>query len=179
MYKLYINLSLTVIKCYSIGKTALDRMSIDCGIELKKHNVACLSLMLGAVRTELTSTFLKKENENLKLKSDPNTKQNVSVKQIFQDGETVEYGGKLIVHLAQNQNIMKYTSKIVIGADYGSKYGILDIDDRKIPSHRALSTIGSFILPKSLRFLTTNSIFKDIKIPQSLLDVANSKIFRF
>jgi len=37
---------------YGIGKVAVDRMAIDCGIELKKHNVACLSLMLGAVRTE-------------------------------------------------------------------------------------------------------------------------------
>lgn len=37
---------------YGIGKVAVDRMAIDCGIELKEHNVACLSLMLGAVRTE-------------------------------------------------------------------------------------------------------------------------------
>jgi hypothetical protein len=32
---------------YGVGKAACDRMAIDCGIELKKHKVACLSLMLG------------------------------------------------------------------------------------------------------------------------------------
>jgi dehydrogenase/reductase SDR family member 1 len=29
---------------YGIGKCALDRMAVDCGIELKAHNVANLSL---------------------------------------------------------------------------------------------------------------------------------------
>ena len=57
---------------YGIGKTAVDRMAIDCGIELKKHNVACLSLMLGAVRTELTSELINEKGDKLKLKSDPN-----------------------------------------------------------------------------------------------------------
>jgi hypothetical protein len=149
------------------------------GIELKKHNVACMSLMLGAVRTELTSTFLNKESENMKLKGDPNSKQSVSVKKVFEEGETVEYGGKLIVHLAQNPKIMKYTSKILIGAEYGAKYDIKDIDNRVIPSHRELKTMGSFFLPKSLMFLTKTKPFSSFKVPQSILDVANSKIYRF
>jgi dehydrogenase/reductase SDR family member 1 len=29
---------------YGIGKCAVDRMAVDCGIELKSHNVAMLSL---------------------------------------------------------------------------------------------------------------------------------------
>jgi hypothetical protein len=32
-------------------------MAGDCGIELRKHNVAMLSLMVGAVKTELISEF--------------------------------------------------------------------------------------------------------------------------
>lgn len=165
---------------YGIGKAALDRMSHDCGIELKKQNVACLSLMLGAVRTELVTTqFLNKESENLKLKSDPNQKNSMSVKKLFEEGETVEYGGKLIAHMAKNPNIMKYSSKIVISAEYGAKYGIVDIDGRKIPSHRELSSMGSFVLPKPLMFLARTAPFKSLKVPQSVLDIANSKIFRF
>lgn len=60
---------------YGIGKAALDRMSVDCGIELKKHNVACLSLMLGAVKTELTSKYITGPFENAKLKANPDSKQ--------------------------------------------------------------------------------------------------------
>ncbi len=37
---------------YGIGKVGVDRMAIDCGIQLKNYNVSSLSLMLGAVRTE-------------------------------------------------------------------------------------------------------------------------------
>lgn len=60
---------------YGVGKAALDRMAVDCGVELKKYNVACLSLMLGAVKTELTSRFLDKSAENMKFKGNPNNKQ--------------------------------------------------------------------------------------------------------
>jgi dehydrogenase/reductase SDR family member 1 len=62
---------------YGVGKAACDRMAIDCGIELKKHNVASLSLMLGAVRTELTSDLIGQKGEKLKLKGDPNNKGSV------------------------------------------------------------------------------------------------------
>ena len=65
---------------YGIGKTAVDRMAIDCGIELKKHNVACLSLMLGAVRTELTSELISEKGDKLKLKSDPNNQSSEVIK---------------------------------------------------------------------------------------------------
>ena len=37
---------------YGVGKAALDRMSADTSIELKEHNVAVISLFLGAVNTE-------------------------------------------------------------------------------------------------------------------------------
>lgn len=60
---------------YGVGKAALDRMAVDCGIELKKSNVTCLSLMLGAVRTELTTNLVKENGDKLKLKGDPNNKQ--------------------------------------------------------------------------------------------------------
>lgn len=40
---------------YGIGKAAVDRMAVDCGIELKKHNVTMLSLYPGAVKTELVT----------------------------------------------------------------------------------------------------------------------------
>ncbi len=43
---------------YGVGKAAVDRMAVDCGIELKKYNVACLSLYPGAVKTELINKLV-------------------------------------------------------------------------------------------------------------------------
>ena len=37
---------------YGIGKAGCDRMAADCGTELKKHNVAMISLWPGPVKTE-------------------------------------------------------------------------------------------------------------------------------
>ena len=37
---------------YGVGKAACDRMAADCAMELKKHNVAMVSLWPGAVKTE-------------------------------------------------------------------------------------------------------------------------------
>ena len=165
---------------YGVGKAGLDRMSVDCGIELKSSNVACMSLMLGAVRTELTSGFISKEGETMKMKGDPNNKQDaMSVKKLFEEGETVEFGGKILCAMAQDANIMKMTSKIVIGAEYARKKGIVDIDGREIPTHRELSFMAPYILPKSMRSWAINSPLKSLKVPQSILDIANSKFFRF
>ncbi|RNA30998.1 dehydrogenase reductase SDR family member 1-like [Brachionus plicatilis] len=158
---------------YGVGKAALDRMAVDCGIELKKHKIACLSLMLGAVRTETMTDLVSKGGEKLKLKSDPNSKTNVGLKEMFDQGETVEFGGKIITNMASNSKIMKYSGKIVIASDYADKYGIKDIDGRRVPSHRELQNIAPF-LPKNLRFLTS-ILPGGFKIPQAFIDIANSK----
>ena len=45
-------------------------MAADCGIELKKHNVAMISLYPGAVKTELIQAFTKNfSNENTNIEN--------------------------------------------------------------------------------------------------------------
>lgn len=94
---------------------------------------------------------------------------------MFEEGETVEFGGKIIVKMAQDPNIMKYTSKIVIGSDYALKHDIKDIDGRVIPSQRAFKNLAPFILPKKFKFLA-GIVPESTKVPQAFIDVANSKI---
>jgi dehydrogenase/reductase SDR family protein 1 len=165
---------------YGVGKAALDRMAVDCGIELRKHNVACLSLMLGAVRTEKMTGLVDKGGDKLVIKGDPNAKdrkESPSLKKILDEGESVEFGGKLIINMAQNPKIMNFSNKIVIGADYAHKYDIKDIDGRVVPSHREIKNMGTMLLPKSLRPLV-NYIPFNFKIPQILIDIASSKVHR-
>jgi dehydrogenase/reductase SDR family protein 1 len=161
---------------YGVGKAALDRMAVDCGIELRKHNVACLSLMLGAVRTEKMTGLVEKGGEKLTLKGDPNSKdlKNMSLKKILDEGESVEFGGKVIINLAQNPKIMSFSNKIVVASDYAQKYDIKDIDGRVVPSHREIKNLGAVMLPKNLRFLINYMPF-NFKVPQFVIDIANSK----
>jgi dehydrogenase/reductase SDR family protein 1 len=49
---------------YGVGKAAMDRMAIDCGKELKQHNVCMLSLYPGAVKTEIMNEYRNKLDEN-------------------------------------------------------------------------------------------------------------------
>lgn len=48
---------------YGIGKAAVDRMAVDCGIELRKHNIVMLSLYPGAVKTELVTQLSSDETK--------------------------------------------------------------------------------------------------------------------
>eukprot|EP00058_Branchiostoma_floridae_P004084 XP_002589572.1 hypothetical protein BRAFLDRAFT_224709 [Branchiostoma floridae] len=75
---------------YGIGKTACDRMAADCAHELRKHNVAFVSLWPGAVKTELVTDLLTERPESETAK-------------MFAHTETVEFSGKSIVHLASGR----------------------------------------------------------------------------
>lgn len=108
---------------YGIGKSAVDRMAIDCGIELKEHDVTMLSLYPGAVKTELINDMSKKSDK---------------MNEMFENGETVEFAGKCLVSLMSDPDLKTYNSKIVCCADYAEMHGIKDIDGRSIPSHKQM-----------------------------------------
>jgi dehydrogenase/reductase SDR family member 1 len=63
---------------YGIGKAAVDRMAADCGFELRKSNVAFISLYPGAVRTELIVDYRDKVDKQMEGK-----KVSASQKQVF------------------------------------------------------------------------------------------------
>ena len=46
---------------------------LDCGIELKKSNVAFIGLQLGTVKTEFTTQMIKEKGDNARLPLDPNS----------------------------------------------------------------------------------------------------------
>jgi len=100
---------------YGIGKVACDRMAADTGIELKKHNVASISLWPGLVWTEtLQALELSPKRREMREK--------------YGKTESAEYAGRIIVHLAENPSLMQYTGKIILTGDYGYANGIVDTD---------------------------------------------------
>jgi hypothetical protein len=46
-------------------------MSIDCGIELRNENVACLGLLVNGVKTEFAKEQVSQKGDKLVLKLDP------------------------------------------------------------------------------------------------------------
>lgn len=50
------------------------------------------------------------------------------VKNMFRDGESIEYAGKAVVALATDPNVLDKTGRVIITGDLGREYGFLDID---------------------------------------------------
>ncbi|RNA30988.1 dehydrogenase reductase SDR family member 1-like [Brachionus plicatilis] len=146
---------------YGVGKAAVDRMAVDCGKELSKHNVVMLSLYPGAVKTELVTDMISKQNPDI---SGISGKQ-ISMKKVFEQGESIEFAGKCIVSLAQDKNLSKYTSKVVIAADYARAHGIKDVDGRQITSFKQLKSGLLMSLPDNLKWIA-NLVPGFISIPQ-------------
>jgi len=161
---------------YGIGKAAVDRMTQDCGIELRKHNIASVGLLLGGVRTELSEKMLADKGDKAILKLDPTHPflKEIKLKDVIDDSESTQFAGKVIAHLGADPDIMKYTSKIVIGAEYAQKHNIKDIDNRTIASHRQINSAIKLIMPKFLHPLA--GLVPDfVKLPQFAFDLMGSK----
>lgn len=161
---------------YGIGKAACDRMSADCGIELKKHQVTSIGLLLGGVKTEYSKQMLDEKGDKAVLKLDPNNPflNEIKLKDVFDDSESPEFAGKVIVELANDPKLHSYTSKVVIAAEYAQRHKVTDIDDRTIPSHRQINSAMKLVLPKSLHFVT-NFIPNFVKVPQFAFDLMSNK----
>lgn len=150
---------------YGIGKEACDRMAVDCAKELRKHNVAFVSLWPGVVQTEMINHFLKS-------KTYENNREVILMKKAIENGETPEYTGICVARLAADPDIMKKTGRILIAADLGREYGFTDVTGQQTHSLRELGYI--------LSFLTGNAIFLKwipsfLRIPYWILSLQGNK----
>lgn len=144
---------------YGVGKAANDRMAADFGVELRKHNVTAVSLWPGAVRTELITNKLDSGFQS-------------NLKEMFAEGETTEYSGRAVVHLAADKNSIEKTGKVLVVAELGSEYGFTDIDGRYPPSFRSLKQ-----LLKLGRWDRTAWLIPSwIKLPGWMISAATSKL---
>jgi dehydrogenase/reductase SDR family protein 1 len=146
---------------YGVGKEACDRMAVDCGLELKRNNVAFLSLWPGAVATEL----MVENSKTMKL--------DAGMKSVFsvEDGaETTEFAGKAVAFLSADPNVMQKSGHIILTADLADEFGFIDINGRK-PSHmRSVST-----LLKLRGFSISSFVPCWLKLPRWVFSLAGNK----
>jgi len=128
---------------YGIGKCACDRLAADTAQELYKHNVTSVSFWPGAVRTEFVqNSFATGKFEETAAKTpDIFGMTPDEARKLFEEGETPEFTGRAIVHLAADKNQMKKTGRILITADLAHEYGFTDIDGRRPPSVRSVKAL--------------------------------------
>lgn len=152
---------------YGVGKAACDRMAADFAHELRCHNVAAISLWPGAVQTENLLAATTPTDSMVTLASATDKKLAESVKH----GETVEFAGKAIVHLAADQNVMNKSGRILLTGELGEEYGFTDIDGRKPPSFRSLKITMAWLGYRR----TAAWVPSSIKIPYWMLAIHSSK----
>ena len=96
---------------YSVSKAAVDKMSEYMAHELKKFNVAVVSLYPGLVRTEGVLKNAKHFD--------------------MSNSESPQFIGRVVAALAADTNIMKKSGKVLVAAQEALEYGIQDIDGRQ------------------------------------------------
>jgi len=116
---------------YGVGKAGCDRMAADCGHELRKSGVAMISLWPGPVKTEYITDKMTDGNPMAK---------------IFEKGETIEFAGIVLAHLAaeSGETIMARSGRIINTADVARQYGFKDTNGTVPMDFRKLNTLVAF-----------------------------------
>jgi len=122
---------------YGVGKAGCDRMAADCAHELRKSGVSMVSLWPGPVKTEFIT-------EHMGPGADPQSPEQVQMAKVFEKGETIEFAGKAVVHLAADNNIMARTGKIIMTSDIGREFGFVDTNGQSPIDFRQVKTLVAF-----------------------------------
>jgi NAD(P)-dependent dehydrogenase (short-subunit alcohol dehydrogenase family) len=108
---------------YGAGKAAADKMAHDMAIDFKPHNVAVISLWMGLLLTERTQAVFEAEPE--------------MYGDMAASAETAEFSGLIIDALALDKSYMDKSGKVLIGAELGEEYGVVDVNGKQPPSNRS------------------------------------------
>ncbi len=107
---------------YGAHKAGMDKFAADMAEDLKEHNVAALSIWMGALKTERLQMVID---------SDPEKYGHLAALT-----ETPEFTGHVIWGLYNDPDLLEMSGQTVIGAEMALKYGIKDADGRQPQSCR-------------------------------------------
>jgi len=152
---------------YGVGKTAVDRMTQDTAHELKKHNVAVVSLWPGPVKTEIVQDiFINNDNA-------PKAFAGGDAQEAFSMGESVEFSGKAVVALGTSDEkaIMKKSGRVLLTSDLASEYGFTE-DDGSLPMD--IFSLKAALMQTPLRAIS-GFVPGFLKVPKIALYLAGFK----
>ena len=96
---------------YGVAKAAVDKMTEYMAKELRKYEVAVVSLYPGLVRTESIMRNAKHFD--------------------MSNSESPQFIGRVVAALASDPNIMKKSGQVLVAAQEALEYGIQDIDGKQ------------------------------------------------
>jgi dehydrogenase/reductase SDR family member 1 len=96
---------------YGVSKAAVDKMTDYMAHELKKYNVAVVSLYPGLVRTESVMRNAKHFD--------------------MSNSESPQFIGRVVAALASDPGIMKKSGKVLVAAQEALEYDIQDLDGKQ------------------------------------------------
>lgn len=103
---------------YDTAKAAVDRLAFGMAQELKKFNIAALSLYPGWVKTERVMKALEGASE-----------------EELSAAHSPQYVGRAVAALAADKHIMRKSGKILTVGELAKAYQFTDIDGRYIPPY--------------------------------------------
>jgi NAD(P)-dependent dehydrogenase (short-subunit alcohol dehydrogenase family) len=98
---------------YGAQKAGADKMAADMAKELRPHNVAAVSIWMGALDTERARAYLS----SLPPASRPTAKR-----------ESPQFTGRVIAALYDSDQRMQLSGRALIGAELGAFLGVTDVD---------------------------------------------------
>lgn len=107
---------------YGAGKAGTDKMAHDMAHDFKPFGVTAVSLWLGLVKTERTSSVCSAEPEKYGA--------------AFKVAESPEFPGRVIAALYNDAERQSLTGSVQVVAELAKKYGVTDVDGRQPPSYR-------------------------------------------
>ena len=97
---------------YGVHKAGMDKMAADMAVDLKEHNVAALSIWMGALLTERLQRMIESEPDKYG--------------HLEGHTETPEFTGHIIWALYNDPELMTLSGQTMIGAEMSPRYGIQD-----------------------------------------------------
>jgi NAD(P)-dependent dehydrogenase (short-subunit alcohol dehydrogenase family) len=109
---------------YGAQKSGIDKFARDMAVDLRPHDVVCVSLWMGPLKTERTKAVWQREPDKYAA---------------FEPmAESPQFTGMVIAKLHDDPQRMDKSGQVLIGAELAQEYGIRDLDGKQPPSHRAM-----------------------------------------
>ncbi|MBR0757469.1 SDR family NAD(P)-dependent oxidoreductase [Bradyrhizobium jicamae] len=117
---------------YGAAKAGTDKMSFDMALELRAHDVACISLWPGFVYSDELAKFA----ETL-----PKDRLPPTLAAALPQFERPEFTALVLNALHDDPKLMELSGQALIGAELGQRYGLRDIDGKQPAAYR--ETMGA------------------------------------
>jgi len=109
---------------YGAQKVGVDKFAKDMAVDLRKHEVAAVSIWMGMLKTDRTRRVMDADA--------------AKYAGFWDMAENPEFTGHLISEIYRDPKRMEKSGQVIVGAELALDYGLKDIDGKQPPSHRPM-----------------------------------------